>query len=72
MEKIFGIAKERVRDEKLHAVLGHANVPDQAEQLKQTVLSQFHCDELYVVDVSPTTAIHNGQGLIEFGFCTSS
>jgi DegV family protein with EDD domain len=68
MQKMVGIAKERVGDKKLHAAIAHANVPDQAEQLKQMVLAQFRCDEFYVVDVPPVAATQNGQGLIEFGF----
>lgn len=71
MQKVLAIAKKKVRDKKLHAALAHANVPDQAEQLRQMVLSQFQCDEFYVNQVSPVTAIHNGQGLIEFGFYSS-
>ena len=71
MKKMVDIARERVGDKKLHAAIAHANVPDQAEQLKQMVLSQFQCDEFYVVDVPPVAATQNGQGLIEFGFYSS-
>ena len=68
MEKMVDIAKERVGNKKLHAAIAHTNVPDQAEQLREMVLSRFQCDELYVNEASAPTAVHNGEGLIEFGF----
>ncbi len=55
----------------MHAAIAHANAPKEAEQLRQMVLSQLQCDEFYVVDVPPVAAVHNGQGLIEFGFYVS-
>jgi len=71
MEKLVDIARKRVGNGRLHAAIAHINVPDQAEQFKETVLSQFQCDELYVNEASATTAVHNGEGLIEFGFYSS-
>lgn len=68
MQRMVNIAKERIGNKRLHAAIAHANVPDQAEQLRKMVLAQFQCDELYVIQASPATAIHNGQGLIDFGF----
>jgi len=71
MQRMVDIAKERTGNKRLHAAIAHANVPDQAEQLRKMVLAQFQCDESYVIQVSPATAIHNGQGLIDFGFYSS-
>jgi len=68
MNKMVDIAKERVRGKKLYAAIVHTNVPDQAEQLKKMLLSQFQCDELYVAEALGATAAKNGRGLIHFGF----
>jgi DegV family protein with EDD domain len=68
MNKMVDIAKERVRGKKLYAAIVHTNVPDQAEQLKKMILSQFQCDELYVAEALGATAAKNGRGLIHFGF----
>ena len=62
------IAKERVKDKKLHAAIVHTNIPDQAEQLRKTVLSRCQCDEFYVSEAMGATAAKNGRGLIHFGF----
>jgi len=71
IEKMVEIARERVGDKKLHFAIDHANIPEQAEQLKQRILSSFQCSELYITEAWPAAAIHNGEGLIEFGFyCT--
>jgi DegV family protein with EDD domain len=68
MKRMVDIAKERIGDRRLHAAIVHANVRDEALELKRKVLSQFECTEFYIADASAMTAIHNGQGLIEFGF----
>ena len=68
MQKMVEIAKERAGGKKLHAAITHANVPQEAEKLKQMVLAEFRCDELYVADVTPVVVVHNGEGYIELGF----
>lgn len=68
MEKAIDIVRERVGGSKLFAAIVHTNVPDQAEQLRKMVLSQFQCEEFYICEALAVTAIHNGEGLIEFGF----
>lgn len=64
MEKMLEIVKERNGNKKLHAVINHANVPHEAEELKRKLLSHFDCAELYVTPVLPLLAIHNGLGCI--------
>lgn len=64
MEKMLGIVKERSGNKKLHAIINHANVPHEAEELKKRLLSRFDCAELYITPVLPLLAIHNGPGCI--------
>jgi DegV family protein with EDD domain len=71
IDKLVEIVKERVGDKKLHFAIAHANVPGQAEQLKQKTLSSFQCEDFHVLETPPVTAVHNGEGLIQFGFYTS-
>jgi DegV family protein with EDD domain len=72
LNKLVDIAKERVKHRKLHAAILHNKAPDLAEQLREKVLSQFHCDELYVNEGSPIVALYNGEGLIELSFYSSA
>ena len=71
MRKMVDIAREKVGDKKLHAAIVHTNVPDQAEQLRKMLLSQFECDEFYVAEAFGATAVKNGRGLIHFGSYSS-
>ena len=62
VEGLLEIMKERCRGKKLHVVINHINVPDEADELKKRVLSQLHCVELYVTDVYPVVGRHVGPG----------
>jgi len=68
MQKMVDIAKERVKDKKIHAAIVHTKVPDQAEQLKKMLLSQLQCEELHIGQGSATVAVANGKGLIDLSF----
>jgi len=70
MEKMLEIVKEKNGSKKLHAVINHANVPHEAEELKRRILSHFDCAELYVTPVLPLIAIHNGLGCIWLAWCS--
>jgi DegV family protein with EDD domain len=72
MVKMLEIVEEKNGNKKLHAVINHANVPDEAEELKRGILSRFDCAELYVTPVLPLIAIHNGLGCIWLGWYSES
>jgi DegV family protein with EDD domain len=60
VEGLLEIMKQRCGDKKLHVVINHANVPDEAEELRKLVSSQLQCVELYVTDVYPVVGRHGG------------
>ena len=62
VEGLLEIMKERYRDKKLHVVIGHVNVPDEAEKLKKQVSSELQCVELYVAETLPVVGRHTGPG----------
>ena len=68
MRKMVEIAEDRMGDKKLHAAIVHANVPEQAEELKGLILSRLQCEELHVSEALAVTAIQNGEGFISFAF----
>ena len=61
---LLEIMKERYRDKKLHVVINHINVSDEAEELKKRVSSQFQRVELYVTETLPVVGRHVGPGSI--------
>ena len=71
MNKMLELAKEKAGGNKLHAAIVHTNVPDEAEQLKQMMLSQVQCDEFHVAEALGATAVKNGRGLVDFAFYSS-
>ncbi|MCK5589730.1 MAG: DegV family protein [Dehalococcoidales bacterium] len=68
LEKMVSIAKERVGNKKIHVAMTHNKAPQQVEELKKMLLSQFQCEELYVFEGLAMTVVHTGQGLLDFGF----
>ena len=62
VQGLLEIMKERCRDKKLHVVIEHINVPDEAEELKKKLLSQFQIAELYVTQTLPLVGRHTGPG----------
>jgi len=62
VEGLLEIMKERCRDKKLHVVIGHVNVPDDAEELKKRLSSELQCIELYVTETLPVVGRHTGPG----------
>jgi len=62
VEGLLEIMRERCRDKKLHVVIEHINAPDEAEELKKKVLSQFQIAELYVTQTLCVVGRHVGPG----------
>lgn len=47
-----------------HVAIIHADVPDEAEDLRQKVTDQLNCAELYVTEFTPVMGAHVGPGLL--------
>jgi len=62
VEGLLEIMKQRCQDKKLHVVITHINVPDEAEELKKRVSSEFQCVEFYVTGTFPVVGRHTGPG----------
>jgi len=68
MEKALEIVKERNKGRKLHAVVSHDDVPEQAERLKQQLLSQVPVSEIHITGVSLVTLVYDGPGALRLGW----
>jgi len=68
IEKMLTIVEQRNRNRKLHVVVGHDGVPEQAEELKGQLLSLFPVEEIYITGVSLVTAIHDGPGALHLSW----
>ena len=52
----------------LHAAILHADVPEEAEALKQKVAEQSDCAELYITELTPVMGAHTGPGVLGIAF----
>ncbi len=69
MEKTVELTKERAGGKPLAGIIGHARVPERAQQLKEMLTSQLRFDELVVSEVSACVVVHGGIGIIDYSFC---
>jgi DegV family protein with EDD domain len=58
------------RDRPIHAAITHADVPDEAEDLRRTVAERFDCVELLLTEFTPVVGAHTGPGLLGIAFYT--
>ena len=68
IKKMIEVLEERVGDRKLHAVITQSSVPDEAEELKQRLLSRLRCVELYLTESSLVPEVHQGPKALRLGF----
>jgi DegV family protein with EDD domain len=55
-------------DRPVHLAVMHAQVPDEAEALRQEVDKRFDCLELYVTEFTPVMGAHVGPGLLGLAY----
>jgi len=68
LKTLFGVVKERSGSRKLHVAINHADVPAEAEELREKVLANFQCQEVFVSNIGPLVTTHTGLGTRIFGW----
>jgi DegV family protein with EDD domain len=61
---------EQPQDRPMHAGVAHADVRQEAEDLRRTVDERFHPTELLLTEFTPVVGAHTGPGLIGIAFYT--
>ena len=61
---------EQPPDRPMHAAIAHADVLEEAQELRRTVSERFDCAELLVTEFTPVVGAHTGPGLIGIAFYT--
>ena len=61
------VAKE-ADGRQLHAAIFHADVPEEAQELRLQVAERFNCSELYVTEFTPVMGAHTGPGVLGVAF----
>jgi DegV family protein with EDD domain len=60
--------KKAVKGQQLHVAVMHADDMEEAVTLKDRIVSQFECREIYVTEFTPVMGVHTGPGLIGIAF----
>jgi DegV family protein with EDD domain len=68
LKTLFDIVRERSGGKKLHVAIEHADAPAEAEELKEKVLSQFECVEVFINQLGPLVTLHTGVGTRTFSW----
>jgi len=68
MNRIVLEMKKRVGQHPVHVAVMHADVPNEAEELKQRIASEFNCAELWIAEFSPVMGYATGKGTLGFAF----
>lgn len=58
----------QVDGDKVHAAVLHADLPEEAEALRETIARRFDCAELYVTQLTPVMGVHTGPGVLGIVF----
>ena len=65
LDRIVELTAEAVgTTEPVKLGIPHAEVPDEAEELRERLESTFNCDEMFVVDLACSLTVHGGPGII--------
>ncbi|MBI4295225.1 MAG: DegV family protein [Chloroflexi bacterium] len=69
VKRVLAIMKQRVtQGQKPHVAVFHANVPQEAQSLKEQLASQLDCAELYITQFTPVMGAHSGPGVLGVAF----
>lgn len=68
IKRLLEIMAERVGESPVHVIVHHAGVPEEGEELKARVASQFNCVELHLTEFTPVMGVHTGPGLLGISF----
>ena len=68
INRILQEMRQRVGQSPVHVAVMHAYCPDEAEELKERVASEFNCAELFITEFTPVMGYATGTGTIGFAF----
>lgn len=62
MQTVMDLIDKRGGGKKLHFVISHADVPAEAEELREIITGKFDCAEVYMSRIGPLVTTHVGLG----------
>lgn len=68
INRILQELRDKVGQNPVHVAIMHADVPIEAERLKQRIASEFNCAELWISEFSPVMGYATGKGTLGFAY----
>ncbi len=68
VNRIVDIMRQKVSNRPVRASIMHADVPEEAERLKERISSEFNCVELWLTYFSPIMGYATGRGTLVTAF----
>ena len=72
IDRLLQIMRDKVAQSRVHVAVMHAYAPDEAEKLKERVVSEFNCVELWLTEFSPVMGYACGTGTLGVAFYPES
>ncbi len=72
IRRMLELMKEEAGSGVLHVAVMHADAPNDAESVRQSIADDFDCAELYVSEFTPAMGTHIGPGLLGIAFWPES
>lgn len=72
ISRLLELISNDVSQRPVHAAVMHADVPEEAEALRQELASRLNCRELFVTEFTPVMGAHAGPGLIGLAWWTET
>jgi fatty acid-binding protein DegV len=72
IERLLRMMRKKAGTNPLHVAVMHGSVPEEAERLKERVLSEFDCAELWLTEFTPIMGYAAGAGVLALAFYTEA
>ncbi|MFH1662956.1 MAG: DegV family protein [Chloroflexota bacterium] len=70
VKRLLATMRRRVGKQPVHVAVMHTAIPEEAEELKQLISTEFNCVELLLTEVSPIIGYAIGPGALGVAFYT--
>ena len=72
IDSMLGLARQKIKDQKVHMAVLHAEAWEDARELRDKISSEFNCKELWVGEFSPLMVYATGKGVLGIAFYIES
>lgn len=68
IRRLLGVLAEQVGEAPLHVAILYSDAVEEAQRIKQEIMSRFHCVEVYMEVIAPVLGVHAGPGALGLAY----